>query len=99
MKNVGMAIVLLGFVGSVFTYSMNAVGRADETNDSASDPLAQLRAEAHEARQMEKYQNHGKIMSKEEIDALETGRTNVDEDIQAITDAIEEDANRTVFQQ
>jgi hypothetical protein len=103
MKNVVMALGLMGFVASVFTYSMNAVGRGDEvitlgSSESSSDPLAALRAEAQEARQMEKHQYHGKLkMSKEEIDALETGRSNVDDDAQAMADALEAEASRAVY--
>jgi hypothetical protein len=80
-----------------------AVGRGDEvatagSSESLSDPLAQLRAEAQEARQMEKHVNHGKLkMSKEEIDALETGRSNVDDDAQAMADALEAEASRAVY--
>jgi hypothetical protein len=70
MQNTAMATALFGFVGGVFFYSMNMVGRSGPE----SDPLAQLKAEAQEARQNKKGDQQER-MTKEEIDALESGMT------------------------
>jgi hypothetical protein len=70
MQNTILATALFGFVGGVFLYSMNMVGRSGPE----SDPLAQLKAEAQEARQNKKGDQQQR-MTKEEIDALESGMT------------------------
>lgn len=52
---------------------MNAVGRAD-----AEDPLAQLQAEAQDAKEFREKSN-ARRLSPEEVMALESGRMNVAE--------------------
>eukprot|EP00980_Cylindrotheca_fusiformis_P024295 scaffold11725_cov116-Cylindrotheca_fusiformis.AAC.4 len=101
LKNVALASALAGFCFFVFTYSMNAVGQADATDD----PLAQLKEEAQEARQS-KAQEHNRKLSKEEIAALESGMTGEYSESTEIAVAapsdiadIEEEANRKVFKQ
>ena len=98
MANYSLALVLLGFVGCVFFYSMNAVGKGEEIEGGELDPLAQLKAEAQEARTMEKYQTSGgkDRMSQEEIQKLETGRSASD-DAAVLEAALEDEANRKVF--
>lgn len=71
LANITLASALFGFCGFVFTYSMNAVGKADGNGENA-DPLAQLKAEAQEAR-ADRERNKAKRISKEEIEALESG--------------------------
>lgn len=100
MQNLLLAGCLFGFVGSVFTYSLNAVGRGDDE----ADPLAQLKAEAQEARQN---QQQNKRLTKEEIEALESGisaehydkNTKLEVAVAAPAEiaAIEEEANLKVF--
>jgi len=71
-----LASVLGGFVVSVFTYSMNAVGRGDGDASEGGDPLAQLKAEAQEARESrDRVEGGGPNgrMTPEEIMALESG--------------------------
>ena len=83
MANIGLAIVLCGFVGGVFYYSMSAVGAQE--NDGV-DPLAQLKMEAQEAmdRQEKEHSPDGRAQQllqeftrgdhdpdKAEVDALE----------------------------
>eukprot|EP00339_Tiarina_fusa_P025140 CAMPEP_0116998342 /NCGR_PEP_ID=MMETSP0472-20121206/1444_1 /TAXON_ID=693140 ORGANISM="Tiarina fusus, Strain LIS" /NCGR_SAMPLE_ID=MMETSP0472 /ASSEMBLY_ACC=CAM_ASM_000603 /LENGTH=167 /DNA_ID=CAMNT_0004697459 /DNA_START=157 /DNA_END=657 /DNA_ORIENTATION=- len=101
-QNVALAAVLFGFCGAVFTYSLNQVGRSQED----SDPLAQLKAEAQEAR--EEKSKHRKL-TPEEVAALESGMTGGDGerpgDIEVAVAApadiaqIEEEANLKVFRQ
>ena len=101
LQNVLLASTLLGFVGFVFTYSMNTVGRGDEAED---DPLAQLKAEAQEARVR---QSNNKPLSKEEVEALESGisadqydsNTRLEVAVAAPADIaqLEEEANLKVF--
>merc|ERR1711935_256171 len=102
IQNLGLASVLAGFCFFVFTYSMNSVGRSDEE----SDPLAQLKEEAQEARQM-KANEHNRKLSPEEIAALESGMTGgydknsmVEVAVAAPAEIaeIEEQANLKVFQ-
>ena len=70
VANLALATVLFGFVGFVFTYSMNAVGRSD----GEDDPLAQLKAEAQEARDSASNPTLSqRKMTPEEIMALESG--------------------------
>lgn len=104
MQNVALASVLTGFVVAVFTYSMNAVGRSGEEND----PLALLKEEAQEARQMKQANEHNRTLSKEEIAALESGMSGVYDEstklevaVAAPADVaqIEEEANLKVFKQ
>ena len=107
-KNIMLAGALVAFCGSVFTYSLRAVGRNDGTvENGADDPLAQLKAEAQEARDSQNDQKKGGRMSPEEIAALESGiRGNYREGEQieiavAAPDDIaqlEEEANMKVFQ-
>eukprot|EP00537_Pseudo-nitzschia_pungens_P007222 CAMPEP_0172366562 /NCGR_PEP_ID=MMETSP1060-20121228/16141_1 /TAXON_ID=37318 /ORGANISM="Pseudo-nitzschia pungens, Strain cf. cingulata" /LENGTH=225 /DNA_ID=CAMNT_0013090485 /DNA_START=197 /DNA_END=871 /DNA_ORIENTATION=+ len=78
VPNVVLASVLFGFVASVFTYSMNAVGRGDGDAADGGDPLAQLKAEAQEAREHRDSVDGGSgsgggRMTPEEIAALESG--------------------------
>jgi len=68
MLNLALAAALVGFVGGVFTYSMNAVGKSQE----GIDPLAQLKAEAQDARE---HNQHNRKLTPEEIQALESGLT------------------------
>jgi hypothetical protein len=99
-QNVALAAVLFGFCGAVFTYSLNQVGRSQE----GSDPLAQLKAEAQEAR-AEK-DKHRKL-TPEEVAALESGMTGGEHsgDIEVAIAApaeiaqIEEEASLKVFRQ
>ncbi|KAL3905159.1 MAG: hypothetical protein SGARI_004590 [Bacillariaceae sp.] len=81
---------------------MNSVGKAD----GDEDPLAQLKAEAHEAELLSKEKNNRKL-SQEEIQALESGMTggggkygaNVQVAVAAPADiaVLEEEANMKVF--
>eukprot|EP00526_Cylindrotheca_closterium_P023528 CAMPEP_0113631120 /NCGR_PEP_ID=MMETSP0017_2-20120614/16173_1 /TAXON_ID=2856 /ORGANISM="Cylindrotheca closterium" /LENGTH=170 /DNA_ID=CAMNT_0000541619 /DNA_START=70 /DNA_END=582 /DNA_ORIENTATION=+ /assembly_acc=CAM_ASM_000147 len=102
VQNLALASVLAGFTFFVFTYSMNAVGRSDEE----SDPLAQLKEEAQEARQS-KANEHKKRLSPEEIAALESGMTGAYDKNSKVEVAVaapaeiaelEEQANMKVFQ-
>jgi hypothetical protein len=68
MQNLALAVALVGFVGGVFTYSMNAVGKSQE----GIDPLAQLKAEAQDARE---HNQHNRKLTPEEVQALESGLT------------------------
>ena len=80
---------------------MNTVGRGDEAED---DPLAQLKAEAQEARVR---QSNNKPLSKEEVEALESGisadqydsNTRLEVAVAAPADIaqLEEEANLKVF--
>jgi hypothetical protein len=101
LQNVALATALAGFVFGVFSYSMNAVGKSD-TKD---DPLAQLKEEAQDARE-NKGVDHNRKLSKEEIDALESGRGGGPDDtaklevaVAAQIDKIEEEANAKIFNQ
>jgi hypothetical protein len=108
IPNLALASVLFGFVTWVFLYSMNAVGRGD----GEDDPLAQLKAEAKEAREAATAE-HRKKLTPEEIQALESGMTGdsgdggldrrvvVEVAVAAPEDiaALEEEANLRVFQQ
>jgi hypothetical protein len=89
MRNVALAAGLFGFVTFVFTYSMQAVGRSGEEED----PLSQLKAEAQEARGN---QQHNKRLTKEEIEALESG-TSDEYDEKVDIAEIEAEANLKVF--
>eukprot|EP00535_Pseudo-nitzschia_heimii_P012477 CAMPEP_0197196020 /NCGR_PEP_ID=MMETSP1423-20130617/32132_1 /TAXON_ID=476441 /ORGANISM="Pseudo-nitzschia heimii, Strain UNC1101" /LENGTH=251 /DNA_ID=CAMNT_0042649785 /DNA_START=65 /DNA_END=817 /DNA_ORIENTATION=- len=73
LPNVALAAVLGGFVTSVFMYSMNAVGRGDGEAAEGNDPLAQLKAEAQEARGHRDRTEGGGRLSEDEIMALESG--------------------------
>jgi hypothetical protein len=75
VPNVVLATALGGFVVGVFLYSMNAVGRGDGSAVDGNDPLAQLKAEAQEAREYkDQYQGGaGGRMTDDEIWALESG--------------------------
>ena len=82
---------------------MNAVGRGE----GEEDPLAQLKAEAHEAREALTAEQRKKL-TPEEILALESGMTGTGGDggefeiaVAAPADiaALEEEANMKVFQQ
>lgn len=98
-----MASGLFGFVTFVFLYSMNVVGGADGNAAKGDDPLAQLKAEAKEARdhmgQVEG--GSGGRMTEAEIRALESGSgaTNGESDVAASADiaALEEEANLKIF--
>ena len=96
MRNIVMALGLFGFVTSVFFYSLNAVGRGEELEGGELDPLARLKAEAQEAREMEKYKHQGR-MSQEEIHELETGRSSMTDDTAVLEAALEEEANMKAF--
>ena len=96
MRNLVMALGLFGFVTAVFFYSLNAVGRGEELDGGELDPLARLKAEAQEAREMEKYKHQGR-MSQEEIHELETGRSSMTDDTAVLEAALEEEANRKAF--
>lgn len=72
LANIALASALLGFCGFVFTYSMNAVGRAD-----ANDPLARLQAEAQEAKDA-RDKSQARRLTPEEVAALESGMTRRD---------------------
>jgi hypothetical protein len=78
LANVALATALFGFVGYIFWYSMDAVGRGDAPSND-DDPLAQLRAEAMEAAQdLEQHRRRpppgvAQKMTPEEIAALESG--------------------------
>ncbi|KAG7360655.1 hypothetical protein IV203_035754 [Nitzschia inconspicua] len=105
LSNLILASGLFGFVTAVFFYSMNSVGRADGDDD----PLAQLKAEAHEALQ-DAQQKNKKKLTPEEIQALESGMSGghdglsggemIEMAVGAPADiaAIEEEANLKVFQ-
>jgi len=75
VPNVALASVLGGFVTFVFLYSMNAVGRGDGDPAEGEDPLAQLKAEAQEARDHRDRSEAGsnRRMTPDEIRALESG--------------------------
>mmetsp|Transcript_2067 Transcript_2067/g.6018 ORF Transcript_2067/g.6018 Transcript_2067/m.6018 type:complete len:216 (-) Transcript_2067:210-857(-) len=108
LANVALAAALFGFCGFVFTYSMNAVGRADASKDAngdvQADPLAQLKAEAQEAKEYRAIQK-AERMTPEEVAALESGMTNhrrgnVELAVAAPAEIaeLEEEANRKLFQ-
>jgi hypothetical protein len=101
MLNLALATVLAGFVGGVFTYSMNAVGKSQE----GIDPLAQLKEEAQDARE---HNQHNRKLTPEEVQALETGRTEEYDQATKLQVAVaapadivqlEEEANLKVFGQ
>jgi hypothetical protein len=107
--------VLFGFVSFVFLYSMNAVGRGDGDAAEGNDPLALLKEEAQEAREIRDRAEggNGGRMTEEEIMALESGLGasadgEVDGDriitevaVAAPADiaALEEEANLKIFRQ
>mmetsp|Transcript_47561 Transcript_47561/g.115877 ORF Transcript_47561/g.115877 Transcript_47561/m.115877 type:complete len:272 (-) Transcript_47561:50-865(-) len=112
VANLALATVLFGFVGFVFTYSMNAVGRSD----GEDDPLAQLKAEAQEARDSTSNPTlTQRKMTPEEIMALESGMGSKEDEhgrmfgstddvevaVAAPADiaALEEEANLKIFRQ
>lgn len=111
LANIALAAALFGFCGFVFTYSMNAVGRADAWKDAngdvQADPLAQLKAEAQEAKEYRAIQK-AERMTPEEVAALESGMTNhrrlgagnVELAVAAPAEIaeLEEEANRKLFQ-
>lgn len=101
MQNLALAAVLVGFVGGVFTYSMNAVGKSQE----GIDPLAQLKAEAQDARE---HNQHNRKLTPEEVQALESGLTGEYDNTTklevavaapAVIAQLEEEANLKVFRQ
>ena len=110
VPNLALASVLGGFVTFVFLYSMNAVGRGDGDAAEGNDPLAQLKAEAQDARDhRDRVEGSGR-MTEDEIRALESGivRDHGDADgDRIITDvavaapadiaALEEEANLKIF--
>ena len=106
LQNISLASALAGFSFFVFTYSMNAVGRSDTDSTSESDPLAQLKEEAREARQ-QKDKDNARKLTPEEIAALESGISTegregqVELAVAAPADIaqMEEEANLKVFQQ
>lgn len=97
LANIALAASLLGFCGFVFTYSMNAVGKAD-----AGDPLSQLQAEAQEAKNA-RDQTQARRLSADEVAALESGMTRREGDIEVAVAApadvaqMEEEANLRLF--
>mmetsp|Transcript_47560 Transcript_47560/g.115875 ORF Transcript_47560/g.115875 Transcript_47560/m.115875 type:complete len:259 (-) Transcript_47560:198-974(-) len=112
VANLALGAVLFGFVGFVFTYSMNAVGRSD----GEDDPLAQLKAEAQEARDSTSNPTlTQRKMTPEEIMALESGMGSKEDEhgrmfgseddvevaVAAPADiaALEEEANLKIFRQ
>jgi hypothetical protein len=111
VANLALAAVLFGFVGFVFTYSMNAVGKSDGDDD----PLAQLKAEAQEARDSTSNPTlTQRKMTPEEIMALESGMGSKPDSADVFGDgqyvevavaapadiaALEEEANLKVFRQ
>ena len=110
VPNLALATVLGGFVTFVFLYSMNAVGRGDGDASEGNDPLAQLKAEAQEAREERDRAEGGGRMTEDEIMALESGlvRDHGDADgdrvitevaVAAPADiaALEEEANLKIF--
>jgi hypothetical protein len=105
LANIALAAALAGFCGFVFTYSMNAVGRADTSKDSSGDdPLAKLKAEAQEARDNRTSQK-AQRMTPEEVAALESGMSNrnkggVEVAVAAPAEIaqLEEEANLKLFQ-
>lgn len=116
LANLALAVSLLGFCGFVFTYSMNAVGKTDNAivfstaKEEEVDPLAQLKAEAQEAREHRMAQK-AERMTPEEVAALESGRSSSsssrgdgsDETVQVAVSSpadiaqLEEEANRKIF--
>lgn len=109
VPNVVLASILGGFVAGVFLYSMNAVGRGDGNASEGDDPLAQLKAEAQEAREyrgrVEGGGPNGR-MTPDEIRALESGvgaaEMMTDGEVVAVATpadiaAIEEEANLKIF--
>eukprot|EP00531_Pseudo-nitzschia_arenysensis_P013303 CAMPEP_0116156494 /NCGR_PEP_ID=MMETSP0329-20121206/22862_1 /TAXON_ID=697910 /ORGANISM="Pseudo-nitzschia arenysensis, Strain B593" /LENGTH=197 /DNA_ID=CAMNT_0003653581 /DNA_START=209 /DNA_END=802 /DNA_ORIENTATION=+ len=110
VPNIALASVLGGFVTFVFLYSMNAVGRGDGDASEGNDPLAQLKAEAQEAREHRDRVEGGGRMTEDEIRALESGIMRDDGEIDGdriITEvavaapadiaALEEEANMKIF--
>lgn len=98
LANIALASALLGFCGFVFTYSMNAVGRAD-----ANDPLARLQAEAQEAKDA-RDKSQARRLTPEEVAALESGMTRRDGGGMEVAVAapaeiaqLEEEANLRIF--
>ena len=93
LANLALASALLGFCGFVFTYSMNAVGKAD-----ADDPLARLQAEAQEAKDSRE-KSHARRLTVEEVAALESGMTTQQENGGGRSEiaALEEEANLKIF--
>lgn len=94
----------------VFLYSMNAVGRGDGDASEGNDPLAQLKAEAQEAREHRDRVEGGGRMTEDEIRALESGIMRDDGQVDGnriITEvavaapadiaALEEEANLKIF--
>lgn len=107
VPNVVLASILGGFVTFVFLYSMNAVGRGDGDASEGNDPLAQLKAEAQDARE---HRDLGGRMTDDEIRALESGLVRDDDEADGdriITEvavaapadiaALEEEANLKIF--
>ncbi len=102
LQNLALASVLFGFVTGVFLYSMNSVGRGDGDDD----PLAQLKAEAHEAQESAA---KNRKLTPQEIQALESGMTHgqfdrpADLEIAVAAPAdiatLEEEANLKIFRQ
>lgn len=112
LPNIVLASALGGFVTFVFLYSMNAVGRGDGNAAEGRDPLAQLKAEAQEAREAKDREGSGGRMTPDEIRALESGLVMEGEDVNrdriirevavaapADIAAIEEEANLKIFRQ
>jgi len=83
---------------------MNAVGRNDSRAlATEEDPLAQLKAEAQEAKEIRQRQK-AQRMSQEEIAALERGDSSAKRNSVAVTsvddvDELEQAANRKIFEQ
>ena len=115
IPNMALATLLFGFVTGVFLYSMDSVGRGDGSTEDGNDPLAQLKAEAQEAREERERQGNTGRMTDDEIMALESGlgatemmSEEVDGDriirevaVAAPADiaALEEEANLRIFNQ
>jgi len=90
-----LAAGLFGFVTFVFLYSMNVVGSGGDGNAAkGEDPLAQLKAEAQEAREHRGQGGAGGRMTKEEIRAIESG---VDVAASADIAALEDENNLKIF--
>lgn len=84
MANVGLALVLCGFVGGVFYYSMSSVGSQEQ---GGNDPLAQLKLEAQEAMDRQEKDNTPDERAQQLLQEFNRGEHDPDK---AEVDALEE---------
>jgi len=88
MANAALAVVLCGFVGGVWYYSMISVGSQQAGDDgSNTDPLAQLKLEAQEALDRQEKENKPDDRAKNLLEEFTRGDHDPDK---AELDALEE---------